>query len=406
MGRGWNRIGRALAMGAVLAVLALPGAAARAQDDDTGGSFESSDWGSSGSSDSWGSSGSDDSWGSSSGSDSWGSSGSSDSWGSSGSSDSWGSSSGSDWGSGSGSSYPRTDYDTSPGSGSYAPSHRGSSALGFVVLALILVVVVGGPLAFFVLAGRLFGAIAAPPRRGLVPVRGPAIAPSGGQVDVSMLQLAVDWRARKYVQSKLNELARGGDTASKEGRARLLTATTSALRSVKLAWLYAGARNYAPMPKGKAQQEFQTLANDVRASFRKEIVRAANGRVVTVESQGVSRESDGPGVVLVSVIVASWREIFDADARRAPSIERLLTSLEALRPDDVIALSVVWTPAAEDDRMSTDELEQRHRHLVRIGEIGGRVFCGYCSGPFAEELEKCPHCGAPSPRAEGSAGAK
>lgn len=40
MGRGWKRIGRALAMGAVLAVLELPGDAARDQDDDTGGSFE------------------------------------------------------------------------------------------------------------------------------------------------------------------------------------------------------------------------------------------------------------------------------------------------------------------------------------------------------------------------------
>lgn len=373
-----------LALGLWLCAIAPRDVAA--QDDDTGGSFESSDWGSESGSSDWGSgSGSSDSWGSSDTSDSWGS----------GSSDSWGTSSGSDWGSSSGSSYPRTDYDTSPGSGSYAPSHHGDSGLGLVFLVIILVVVLGFPFVFVALMSRLMGA-AAKMASGLIPVRGPAIAPTGGRVDVSMLQLAVDWRARKYVQTKLNELATRTDTASTEGRARLLRATTMALRGVKLAWLYAGARNYAPMPKAKAQQEFQTLANDVRASFRKEIVRAENGRVVTIESKGVARPTDGPGIVLVSVIVASWREIFDADARRAPSIERLLESLEALRPTDVIALSVVWTPAAEDDRMSTDELEQRHRHLVRIGEIGGRVFCGYCSGPYAQELEKCPHCGAPN----------
>ncbi len=380
-----------------LLLLVLAGAQrAAGQDDDTGGSFESSDWGSSGSSDSWGS-GSSDSWGSGS-SDSWGS-GSTDSWGSSSGSDSWGSSSGSDWGSGSGSSYPRTDYDTSAGSGSYAPARSHSTDTAFWVFMAVLLAILAIPFGLLLAVRQSMQAARWAQRDDgyvRVPVRGPSVSPTGGRVDVSMLQLAVDWRARKYVQAKLDELARSGDTSSKHGRARLLSATTSALRAVKLAWLYAGARNYAPMPKGLAQQEFQTLANDVRASFRKEIVRAENGRVVTVETKGVARESDGPGIVLVSVIVASWREIFDADARRAPSIERLLASLEALSPDDVIALTVVWTPAAAEDRMSTDELERRHPHVVRIGEIGGRVFCGYCSGPFAQELEKCPHCGAPN----------
>jgi uncharacterized membrane protein len=218
-----------------------------------------------------------------------------------------------------------------------------------------------------------------------------------GRVDLSALQLAIDWRARRFVQAELAKLAGSSDTTSKEGRAALLRAATTALASVKLAWLYAGARNYTPMDRSLAQFEFQRIANDLRASFRQELVHAAAGNVVTVEAMGVrAREHEGPGVVLVSVVVAARKEIFDVDARRSGSIETLLLSLSGLAPDDLVAVSIVWTPAAEEDRMSTDELEARHRHLVKIGDIGGRVFCRYCHGPHAAELAACPHCGAPA----------
>ena len=50
--------------------------------------------------------------------------------------------------------------------------------------------------------------------------------------------------------------------------------------------------------------------------------------------------------------------------------------------------------------MSTAELTARYPDLKRFTErsIGGRVFCGYCAAPFADELPTCPHCGAPNPR--------
>lgn len=386
-----------------LAIALLLALATKGHAQETGGSFDSEDWGSEPSSES----GSSD-WGSSSGSSDWGSSSGSSDWGSSGGSSDWGSSSGaapSYPSTDDGTAYPRTDYDTSPHA-SYSPASTvgGDWALPFVIAIFVFGLFV---LIVFVVIQRSVANDASAQLRAYgsdrLPVVGPR--PVAGLVDVSMLQLAIDWRARRFVQAELAELARGGDTQSKEGRLALLRATTKALRSVRLAWLYAGARNFRPMQQSQAQREFQQIANDVRASFRQEIVRASAGRVVSVEAVGVrARESEGPGVVLVSVIVAARREIFDVDAQRASSIDRLIASLEALSATDVIALSVVWTPAAEEDRMSTDELEARHRHLVRIGDIGGRVFCGYCSGPHAQELASCPHCGAPTGAPPASAG--
>lgn len=341
--------------GVVLALL-LVAAAASAQE--TGGSFESEDWGSSSSGSDWGSS----------------------------------SSGSSDWGSSDSSSYPTTDYDTSSGSSGTVRS-RGAEALDAIAFGVAMIAVALVPLVVAVLATRRRRSGRGSGRRPFV--HGPRA--SKGLVDVTMLQLGIDWRARRFVQSELAKLAQEGDTKTKQGRVALLRATTKALAASEGAWLYAGARNFSPTQPGKAQHVFQTLVHDVRASFRQEIVRAAAGRVVTVEAVGVRPQAhEGQGVVVVALLVAARREIFDVDAREAASIEKLVEALERLTPDDVVALSVVWTPAAEDDRMSTLELEARHPSLVKIGGIGGRTFCNYCHGPFAEELAACPHCGAPT----------
>jgi uncharacterized membrane protein len=375
-----------------------------AHAQDTGGSIGGGDWGDEGGGSDWGSSGA-------SGSD-WGSSGSSGSdWGSSGSSGSdWGSSGSTDWGSSSSGSSSSTSSDWY-GSGSSSPSYDSSgpyasngprSDTGSLALAVVLLVLFAGfvgILLFVYVIARQSAGYAEPTfanaGKGLTFAPRPSAA-AMGYVDVSRLQLAVDWRARKFVQSELARLAKEASPSTPQGRAELLHAVARALASVQLAWLYAGARNFAPMPKAEAQQRFQSLANDARATYRQEVVRATD-RVVTIDAVGVrAKESEGAGVVLVTVIVAARREIFDFAAQDAAQIQTLLRQLEALDAAQLVAIEIAWTPAVEEDRMSTAELEARHPGLVKIGGIGGRVFCGYCGGPHAAELEKCPHCGAPT----------
>ncbi len=74
--------------------------------------------------------------------------------------------------------------------------------------------------------------------------------------------------------------------------------------------------------------------------------------------------------------------------------------LGAMTPTQMVALEVIWSPAAENDRMSSAELEVLYPELKKIDEstIAGRVFCGFCGGPFAAELLECTHCGAPLQR--------
>lgn len=220
------------------------------------------------------------------------------------------------------------------------------------------------------------------------------------RVDVCALSIGVDWRARRFVQQRLEQLARG-DTSSPTGLAGLLRATVETLTSVRLGWLYAGAYNAEPMLEAQAQAEFLRIAADLRSRFRHELLRNADGALQTTDAPELrARPEEGEGVVVVSLVVAARTDLRNLlQPRDAQALRQVLESLGRLGPSQLVAMEVIWSPAAEDDRMSTAELEALYPELRRIdeGTIGGRIFCPYCAGPYAAELAKCPHCGAPRP---------
>lgn len=320
--------------------------AATAEAQDTGGSFGGGDWGS--------------------GTD-------------------YGSTGGSDYGSsstdyGSGPTYGTTPtYDStydSSGSGG-----DGGSAIGGAICGLVLVF--GFPLLMMLLSSR----------------RTPQAARGWSTVDVTALRLAVDWRSRAFVQKKLDALARSGQTANKAGLVKLLRETASTLSAVRIAWLYADVSNFRPMSQAMAQGTFQQLALDARSRFRRELVRNADGQLATQDAGAQrARPEEGEGVVVVTLVVAARREILDIDEpTHADRVSQLLNQLRGLDASSLVALEVIWSPAVEDDRMSTAELTALYPSLERFERtMGGRVFCSYCAGPYAVELAKCPHCGAPS----------
>jgi uncharacterized membrane protein len=240
-------------------------------------------------------------------------------------------------------------------------------------------------------------------KRGLI-FRGNAPPPHA--VDVSAVSIAIDWRARAALQTRLAELARTGDTRSMGGLARLLHETVVELRRVEHAWLYAGAKNASPADPNVARTTFQNAAAEMRSRFERELVRAHAGTVRTDDAGSVrARREEGEGVVVVTIVVAARGEIPDvAHATDANHLRMLMRALGALGAHQLVALEVIWSPAAEEDRMSTAELEALYPELQKIDErsIGGRTFCAHCAYPYPAELVECPHCGAPAPREGGT----
>ena len=267
--------------------------------------------------------------------------------------------------------------------GATAPGHRGRGGLGGAIAVVVFIAFVLG---LFVLA-------AAQPRRGGLP--GPQ-SPLWNGVDMVRLRLALDWRARRRVQRALQALARTRGRRNQKALARALDATVAALRAERTSWLYAKVDDYRPMSPPLAEGEFRRLTQEARATFEDELVRGDDTSVRQHDATGYrAREADGEGVVVVTLIVASRDAIVDVGASDARAVERVLDALAVTRSDALVALEVAWTPAAEEDRMSTAAMQVRHAGLVALTDIGGRVICGHCRGPYADELTACPHCGAP-----------
>jgi len=223
-----------------------------------------------------------------------------------------------------------------------------------------------------------------------------------GSVDISAIRLGIDWRARKEVQARLTQLAESGHTKSQAGLATLLRETVLMLRRSELSWLYASVSNYHPMSAASAEGIFRQLGVQARSAFREELVRNADGSKTSKDAPEMrAHANEGEGVVVVTLIVAAKKEIVDIQTiDHADQIKRLLDDMvSCANPHTLAAMEVVWSPAAENDRMSTAELEQNYPDLKKIDErsIAGRIFCDYCRGPYAMELLKCPHCGAPAP---------
>src|SRR5690242_12268993 len=178
-------------------------------------------------------------------------------WSSSSSSSSSGWSSGDDWSSGS--------YSSSGGGGEL----DGAEVLVFLAVIVVWIVIAAAKTA---IDGGFNSGVNAPLSLDLgnyAPI---------DSVDVSVLRIAVDGRARKFVQTELKQIADTTDTSTKDGRTAMLRQVALLLRRLKDAWVYGGAINEPMRDLGGAKPVFDRYVDDARSRFREETVRNEQGK--------------------------------------------------------------------------------------------------------------------------------
>ncbi|MGE0548115.1 MAG: DUF1517 domain-containing protein [Kofleriaceae bacterium] len=322
--------------------------------------------------------------------------------------DTGGSMGGGDWGGGGGgggdyssssSSYSSSDsssysYSSSDSGGSYSSGSGGGGEASVPVIMLMVV----GMVAFF--GFQAFAEARHNRDRALLSTH--AYGGSGfDTVDVSVLRIAIDGRARKYIQSQLGAIAKVANTATAVGRHAMLREVTLMLRRVRDAWVYGGAVNEAMLPIQSAKVLFDRHVDNTRSRFTHETIRNADGATTTQRAPDATpRAEEGEGLILVSIVVAARTELFTvAHIGDGEDLRKALEAASYRSPSDLVAIEIIWQPSDADDRMSSIELEAKYPHpqLIPIGNaLVGKTFCAYCSGPFPAELVTCPHCGAPA----------
>lgn len=255
-------------------------------------------------------------------------------------------------------------------------------------------IVVFGIFAGAILLFGALGAAATRRRRAFAPV--PEIEPLAALpapiidgVDISVLRIAIDGRASKFVRTELERIMSSFEGSPAEVRSKRLREISVTLRRVRDSWIYGGAVNDPIRSRSDARAALLRHVDDARVRFTREAVPEG--------PPGLQDQT----LILVSIIVAARGEL--ASVSEIGAGEELRRALEAAvhrDPNDLVALEVVWIPE-EDGRVLTQAQLEAHYpppDLYRLrGAVVGKVFCTYCAGPFPAELVSCPHCGAPAP---------
>ncbi|MBX3246911.1 MAG: DUF1517 domain-containing protein [Myxococcales bacterium] len=156
-------------------------------------------------------------------------------------------------------------------------------------------------------------------------------------------------------------------------------------------WGERAAARSQRVTEAAAERQLVALVSELKARYRHDVTRGDPGPAGLC-----ARAEEGEGLVVVSFVVGTTRPLpplpgaLDRDALQGGLADAVATD-----PHSFVALEVIWSPALEQDRMSSAELEALYPELTRLG-VGplGRVSCGACGVVFAAELGQCPACGA------------
>lgn len=182
-------------------------------------------------------------------------------------------------------------------------------------------------------------------------------------VTVARVQVGLMANARE-LQPALNQLALTADTGTQAGLTHVMQETTLALLRHPEYWVY-GTATTQNAGLLSAENEFNRLALAERSKFTEETLSNVNNQVkqipvkqlVSVSHQGGALVDQGPGEYLVVTLLAAIQGKFDLPAVRSEAeMRQVLQRLGGVPSDRLLALEVLWTPQAEDDTLTSDDL--------------------------------------------------
>lgn len=203
-------------------------------------------------------------------------------------------------------------------------------------------------------------------------VRGGVANGSGGfggdpdTLELYRLQVAL-LASAKQIQRDLNRIAEIADTSTPEGLARLNQEVTLALLRNPEFWMYAKS-GQQQLPRPEAESQFNQLALAERTKYTDEtLARFGDNREAIVKSFQADNPNETAEYIVITVLAAA-----EAGAPRIPvvrssdELRQALTAIGSLSRDQLVALEVIWTPQAESDTLTSEELLTQYTDLVRL----------------------------------------
>jgi uncharacterized membrane protein len=198
---------------------------------------------------------------------------------------------------------------------------------------------------------------------------------SNPTVSVTRLQVGLLADARG-LQAELNQIAETADTNSEAGRAEVLQETTLALLRHPEYWVYAGGSTQQARLES-AESQFNRLALAERSKFTEETLSNVNNQLKAATPKGVlpgqkvdnptSLITEGPGeYIIVTLLAATLGKMQLPAINNAEDLRQALRILGAMSGERLLAIEVLWTPQAEGDTLSSDDLLAEYSDLKMV----------------------------------------
>lgn len=196
---------------------------------------------------------------------------------------------------------------------------------------------------------------------------------SNPPVSIAKLQVGLLAQARG-LQADLNRIAQTADTSSSEGLTQVLQEAALSLLRHPEYWAYATAETTSTRLLS-AEAAFNRLALTERSKFTEETLANVKNQIKQGASPRLSGADEGrhdalteaPGeYILATLLVATQSKLTLPEIHSEQDVRRALSQIGAIASDQLLAVEVLWTPQAEGETLTSDELIAEYPNLKLV----------------------------------------
>lgn len=182
------------------------------------------------------------------------------------------------------------------------------------------------------------------------------------QVSISQIQVGLLAEARD-VQSKLDQLAKTVNAETASGRMHLLQETSLELLRHPEYWTY-GKTSTQQAKLDRAEAVFNQLSLAERGKFTTETLSNVNNQLRQAEANAVLNSTgelataaqERAEYIIVTILVAATRSIQLPKINGDTDLRQALQTLGSLDASAIVAVEAIWTPQANGDALTTDDI--------------------------------------------------
>lgn len=184
-------------------------------------------------------------------------------------------------------------------------------------------------------------------------------------VTVSKLQIALLAEARS-IQSQLSQISLSTDTATSEGLTTLLQESALALLRTPENWTYVSANSQA-VHRHQAEQIFNRLSIEERSKLSVETLVNVGGQISRQQLVPGDPSEDPAAYIVVTLLIGTEddKRLFGEVWSRG-ELQQALERIAAVPSDYLLKFELLWSPQAEIDSLTDDELLSEYTTMVQI----------------------------------------